>query len=899
MLAGLSRSSRYLTAVVAVLIGCAVAAAVAMAIDLHADARERAGHDTRRLAVVLAEQSSRLLAAVNGVLFDIDRRMALSRLNTPAQFRAVMGRDAIYPDLASHVSGLPQVDGIAVLGADGDIVNSSRSWPPPPIAAGDRAYFQAIRDSDAAVRTITEPVISRVTGNRMVFVLWRIAAPDGTFLGVLSAAVRLKYLEDFYAAINLPDGMDISLLRRDGLVLTGSPSGRPLNTTVMPASSAWFPTVAAGGGDYWSPGWLDGQRRLVSVRPVPGFPVVVDVSITRSAIYAIWWRQVAAIAVGTICVSSCLLLLLRALVAQFRRLEAAEGALRKKSVLLETTLTNMDQGLVMVTAEHTVGVFNDRAIHLLDLPREVMREGVLFDVVLDCQRDSGEFTDQGEAFAALVEQRGMVDCPYAYERRRPDGTVLEIRSIPLADGGMVRTYTDITQRTEAEERILHAARHDVLTSLPNRATFTDRLEAAIAGAKIAGTGVAVLFLDLDRFKLVNDTLGHAAGDQLLRQVADRMRTAVRERDTLARVGGDEFALVMPDIRGPEAAVAIAMRMHDSVREPYVLSQGTASVGASIGISCYPGDGGSAEELLHHADLALYRAKAGGRDLCCVFDAGLDTHEHEGRVLETALRLGLQDEQFALVYQPIWDIQVQRIVGAEALVRWHHPLKGIISPADFIPLAERTGLIVELGRWVMETACREAVSWATPISISVNVAPAQLRRPAFVDELRDLLAATALPSSRLKLEITESQLLEETAEMFATLSALRELGVRLSLDDFGTGYSSLSALRSFPISDVKIDRGFTQAMVQDERSRGLVGSILQVCRVLNLECVVEGVETQEQLTLLQSMGCIHAQGYLIGRPEPPATIRRTLWKLAADERQEPPNDLSDALAVTAV
>ena len=558
----------------------------------------------------------------------------------------------------------------------------------------------------------------------------------------------------------------------------------------------------------------------------------------------------------------------------------------------------MDQGLLMITAEHTIGVFNERAMQLLDLPAELVREGVPFDAVLDCQRGRGEFIDQGDAFAALVEQGGVVDYPNVYERRRADGTVLEIRSIPLTDGGMVRTYTDITQRAKAEERVLHAAQHDVLTSLPNRAIFTQRLEAAISGARNAGMGVAVLFLDLDRFKLVNDTLGHAAGDQLLQQVAHRMQGAVRERDTLARMGGDEFALVMPDMRGPEAALAIARRMHESVRAPYSLPQGTASVGASIGISCYPGDGGSAEELLHHADLALYRAKAGGRDMCCVFDTGLDSHEHEGRVLENALKTGLQEEQFALVYQPIWDIRVQRIVGAEALVRWHHPLKGIISPADFIPLAERTGLIVELGRWVMETACREAVSWAFPICISVNVAPAQLRRPAFVDEVRDLLAVTALPPSRLKLEITESQLLEETAEMFATLTALRELGVRLSLDDFGTGYSSLSALRSFPITDVKIDRGFTLGMVHDERSRGLVGSILQVCRVLNLECVAEGVETQEQLTLLQSMGCTHAQGYLIGRPEPPVTIRRTLWRLAADERQEPPDDPSDAVAVIA-
>jgi diguanylate cyclase (GGDEF)-like protein len=587
----------------------------------------------------------------------------------------------------------------------------------------------------------------------------------------------------------------------------------------------------------------------------------------------------------------------RALAAQFRRLTAAEAALRKKSALFETTLANIEQGLVLVTAERTLGVVNERARQLLGLPAWLMCEGITFDAVLDFQRRQGEFAAlEGEALV-VVQKRGLLEHPHTYRRRRPSGTVLEIRSVPLADGGQVRTYTDITQRTLAEERIVHAARHDVLTALPNRALFSECLGEAIARADGAGTGVAVLCLDLDRFKLVNDTLGHAAGDELLRQVAERMQGQVRDTDTLARMGGDEFAVVMPEVRGPEAAIALARRLRRGVREPYALAQGAASVGVSIGIACYPADGATAEELLNHADLALYRAKTAGRDKCCTFNPGLDTHQHDERVLANALPFALQEQQFALVYQPIWDIQAQRIVGAEALVRWHHPLKGLIPPSDFIPLAERTGLIVELGGWVMETACREAVNWASPISVSVNVAPAQLRRPEFVDELREVLAASGLPPSRLKVEITETQLLEETAEMLAMVGALRDLGVRLSLDDFGTGFSSLSALRTFPFSDVKIDRGFTLGIVQDERSRGLVESILQVCRVLNLECVAEGVETQEQLVLLQSLGCTHAQGYLIGRPEPAATIRRTLWRLAADERQEVLNRLPDAAAAT--
>ena len=601
---------------------------------------------------------------------------------------------------------------------------------------------------------------------------------------------------------------------------------------------------------------------------------------------------------AAVCIGLALAVLIgRALTAQFQRLAAAEAALRKKSVLFETTLANMEQGLVMVTADRTVGVVNERALQLLGLPPGLMHEGANVDEILKYQYERGDFGETDAKNRVLRHQRRLFGCAHLYERRRPNGTVIEIRGVPLPDGGLVRTYTDITERRLAEERIRHAARHDVLTSLPNRAVFAERLGEAIAHADTTGTGVAVLFLDVDRFKRVNDTLGHAAGDELLRQATDRMRAVVRDCDTLARMGGDEFALVMPDIRR-ETAIAIGKRLRAKVREPYVLRQGTASVRLSIGIACYPDDGVTADELLNHADLALHRAKTVGRDMCCVFDEGIDTHLHDELVLENALQFALQEEQFALVYQPIWDMQAQRIVGAEALVRWHHPVMGIIAPSDFIPLAERTGLIIELGRWVMETACREAASWASPISVSVNVAAAQLRRCELIDEIRDILAVTSLAPSRLKVEITETQLLEETAEMLARLTALRELGVRLSLDDFGTGYSSLSALRSFPFSDVKIDRGFTQGIVQDERARGLVESILLVCRVLNLECVAEGVETQSQLALLQRLGCTHAQGYLIGRPEPPATIRRKLWHLVAGERQEPLDDVPDAIAVTA-
>jgi diguanylate cyclase (GGDEF)-like protein len=609
-------------------------------------------------------------------------------------------------------------------------------------------------------------------------------------------------------------------------------------------------------------------------------------------------RLLLAISLTAIAIGVALAVLIgRALLAQFYALETAEAALRKKSVLLETTLANMDQGLIMVTAERTIGVFNDRAAQLLDLPPELMGGGASFDSVVRYQRERGEFTEHSDSdMWSPRQRRGPKDLGPMHEWRRPNGTVLEIRSVASPDGGVVRTFTDITERRLAEERVIYAAEHDVLTQLPNRALFAQRLRKAMSLAESDGTGLAVLFLDLDRFKLVNDTLGHGAGDELLLQLADRMRTVMREDDTLARMGGDEFALVMPGVCAPDAAIVTAERMLTVVREPYWLPQGTACVGVSIGISFFPTQGRSAEALLSHADLALYRAKTLGRDRYCIFDEALDNGRHDERILENSLQFALQAEQFVLEYQPICDIGTGRIIGTEALVRWHHPTKGVIFPASFIPLVERTGLIVELGRWVMETACREALSWAIPIGVSVNVAPTQLRRREIVEEVRDLLVATGLPPSRLTLEVTEGQLLEETAEMLGRITALRDLGVRVALDDFGTGRSSLSTLRCFPFSDIKIDCSFTQGMLQDERSRGLIEAILQVCRVMNLDCVAEGVETAEQFAALESMGCSHAQGYLIGYPEPPATIRRTLWRVAAEERQDLSKTQADAKAV---
>jgi diguanylate cyclase (GGDEF)-like protein len=589
------------------------------------------------------------------------------------------------------------------------------------------------------------------------------------------------------------------------------------------------------------------------------------------------------------------LLIGRALVRQFRNLEVVKTALQEKSTLLETTLANMDQGLIVATPERTVGVFNQSAMRLLDLPSGVMREGISFDVVLKHQREQANGAAEGKSRSPFSTQADLLDHPHTYELRTLKGDLLEIRSVPLPGGGALQTFTDITQRTLAENRIIYAAQHDVLTCLPNRALFAQRLQEAIAMAESDGARLAVLFLDLDRFKLVNDTLGHSAGDELLKQVANRMRGLVRATDTLARIGGDEFAVVMPQLQTLDVAVATAERLRESIRNPYMLPQGNACIGVSIGVSCYPIHANSLDQLMDLADLALYRAKAAGRDMFCVFNKELDARTQDEMILESALQFALQEQQFEISYQPIWEIAARRIVGVEALVRWRHPTKGILLPDSFIPLAERTGLIVELGRWVMEAACREATTWVIPISVSVNVSPAQLQRREFVDEVRNLLQSIGIPRGRLKLEITERQLLEETPVMIATMSALRDLGVGLAVDDFGTGHSSLSTLRSFPFTDIKIDRRFTNGIDDDGRSRGLFEAILHLARSLNLTCVAEGVETEGQLAALRRLGCEYAQGYLMGKPDSPVAIRCLIARSAHEDQHILAADPTGAVA----
>ncbi|MFC0386015.1 putative bifunctional diguanylate cyclase/phosphodiesterase [Muricoccus vinaceus] len=419
--------------------------------------------------------------------------------------------------------------------------------------------------------------------------------------------------------------------------------------------------------------------------------------------------------------------------------------------------------------------------------------------------------------------------------------------------------------------ITFLAHHDALTGLPNRVMFNERLMEALEAHR-HGAGFALLCLDLDHFKEVNDALGHPMGDELLKAVAIRLRSCVREGDVVARLGGDEFAILQHGPKFPELAQVLAARIVQELSAPFDLDGNCAVVGTSIGIAIVNHELSSADTLLRSADLALYRAKAEGRGTFCFFEQSMNDKVQARRAIEVDLRTALVRDELEVFYQPLFHLSAGQVGGFEALVRWRHPTRGLVSPAQFIPIAEELGLIVPLGEWVMIQACKEAVTWPRDIKVAVNLSPAQFRSNGLSKSIRRALNESGLPAGRLELEITESALLQDSEAVLATLHELRSLGIRIALDDFGTGYSSLSYLRSFPFDKLKIDQSFVREMGYRPDCQAIVVSVLGLAAELGMATTAEGVETEEQLEQLREFGCTEAQGYLFDRPRPAGEIR---------------------------
>jgi diguanylate cyclase (GGDEF)-like protein len=556
---------------------------------------------------------------------------------------------------------------------------------------------------------------------------------------------------------------------------------------------------------------------------------------------------------------------------QLNEISSFNAMIETANAKVDVALKNMSQGLCMFDADERLVVANERYAQMYGLAPEQIKPGTPFRHIVEARIALGAYAG-GDPEAYINERISAVRERHASTKIQtlPDGRVLAIVHQPLADGGWVATHEDITEQRRYEAKIAHMALHDGLTDLPNRTLFNERLGHALLGAK-RGQMVAAHLLDLDLFKNVNDTLGHGTGDKLLQAVADRLRAVVRETDTVARMGGDEFAIVQEAIEHPLEAAMLADRVIAAVSEPYDIDGQVVIVGASVGIAIGPTDGSDSDQLIRNADLALYRAKGQGRGKLHFFEPGMDVQMQARRTLEYDMRAALPDGQFELHYQPVLNVVRNDIVGVEALIRWRHPERGMISPGEFIPLAEETGFIVPLGEWVIREACTEAARWPDGVKVAVNLSPAQFRGQGLVQVVINALASSGLAPGRLELEITETILLQDGPATLATLHRLRDLGVHIAMDDFGTGYYSLSYLRSFPFDKIKIDRSFVKDITASAGSLNIVRAVAAMAKGLGMESTAEGVETQEQLDAIRSEGCTEMQGFLFSRPLPARQI----------------------------
>jgi diguanylate cyclase (GGDEF)-like protein len=541
----------------------------------------------------------------------------------------------------------------------------------------------------------------------------------------------------------------------------------------------------------------------------------------------------------------------------------------------DIALNNMPHGLCMFGADNRLAVINHRFTEMMALPKDLVHRGAtVAEVVVaavGADRISSANANQIVAEIARSREAEITTLNQGTQGERALSWTFQ----PMAGGGTVVLVEDITERRKAEARITHLARYDELTGLPNRVNFRDEIERLLVVPHDAEQMSALLFVDLDQFKQVNDTLGHPCGDQLLCAVADRLREMLRPEDFVARFGGDEFVVFQQNIRSNEDAARLARRIVERLSERYKIDNHLVEIGASVGIAMTSPGGTSADTLMKNADMALYRAKADGRGTFCFFRDEMAQTVEARRILELDLRKALANEEFELFYQPLVNLKSGRISTCEALLRWNHPVRGTVSPIDIIPVAEDMGLIVDLGRWILRKACMECMTWPEGVSVAVNFSPQQFHQRDVLSEVRYALEVSGLPADRLEIEITESSLLRNTQLTHDVLSQLRAIGVRISLDDFGTGYSSLSYLHNFPLQKVKIDRSFLEG-IDTDRPLTLLRGVARLSADLGMSVVVEGIETNEQLELISADGTVtEAQGYLFSRPVPALRIRQLL------------------------
>jgi len=833
--------------------------------------RERALNSSQRelenTVLLLARHFDQQLEDFTVIQKDVVRRIELAGISSPDIFRGEMATLEWHEVLRLRAEGYSDVAGVNLFDSEGVLINASETWPVPDLKIADRAYFKAFRSGAATTPVLIELVQSRFTSGWATVIAHKVTGPKGEFLGVVTRATPPASFEKYFASLALGEGAAISMYHRDGTLLARHPHieamiGKNFATGQMHRQI--LSRSDHGTMRLTSP--LDSQDRLVSVHALANFPISIIATTTVAAALADWREQTRSLVAGagfSVLVIAVMLFLVVRKLSQQHQLEKQR---------LDTAVNNIPQGLVVYDALARVTVCNRRYLKMFGLSPDVAKPGCTMQDLISHRKETGSFDGDVEEFCGAIIRNVRLGKVTHQITEAPDGRSILIINQPLEAGGWVATIEDVTERRRSEERITHLAHYDALTNLPNRALFHEKLKQELA-CIAAGEQLAVLYIDIDEFKSVNDTLGHLIGDELLKSVAASLSQCVAATDFVARLGGDEFAIVRTAVKASADVTELVTRVFDAIREPYECLGHQVTTDASIGIALAPQHGVDLDQILKNADLAMYAAKSAGRRTCRFFEPEMDAQVKARRLLEMDLRQAITDGALEVYYQPCVSLQDNKITGCEALLRWRHPERGMIPPTEFIPIAEETGLINQLGEWVLTTACAEAATWPEDIKLAVNVSPVQFKSGTLALKIVAALAASGLAANRLELEITEAVLIRDDEAALAILHQLRAIGVRIALDDFGTGYSSLSYLQRFPFDKIKIDRCFINDIAEPDGSSCIVQAIVNIAAARHITTTAEGVETQQQQELLRALGCSEMQGDLFSPPKSAAEINR--------------------------
>ncbi len=803
--------------------------------------------------------------SIDTALLEIKRSVQAQGIESPSALQDVIDRREFRESLAKYLARLPQVFSIAIAAREGQIVVSTAGSTATRFNVAGRDFFWKARDRRDGQLTASIPAINRINDKQTIVFSRRLEDSKGNFVGIVLAGVNTEYFEDIYGAIQSVHSLLFTLLDPDGIILFRHPDGANATGKELSNKAIWRDALSKGEGGFRVFGQADSNIRYVSIRKVPEYPLIVDISVTEATSLAIWRQRATAIGLGSAIFLLFSIYLLRAITRQVRLLSNSEASLAQKSQQLDAALNNMSQGVAMFDGRQRLIISNTQLAKIYRLTPEQTKPGTPFRVILDARAAVGSVPGDVRNFVAdSLDQVSRVGLSHSYYELR-DGRTVSVSLQGMDGGGWVSIHQDITAQKRIEAELEHLACHDALTGLANRSLFTEKANAALARMRRQGEAFSVLMLDLDRFKSVNDSFGHPAGDALLREIARRLLNTVREVDCVARFGGDEFAVLQAPCKDQKAGViALSDRILAAVTEPYDFNGRKLILETSIGIALAPQDGDDVDALIKHADLALYRAKTEGRNRYCFFAASMEAEARNRRELEDDMRMALTRHEFELHYQTIVNLESRQCCGAEALVRWRHPERGMLLPDRFIPVAEDSGLVVPLGEWILRQACADAGKWPSRFKVAVNLSPTQFKHGDLLDVLKSALNDTGLPPERLELEITEWVLLENNAENLAILRDIKDLGVAIVLDDFGTGYSSMTYLQMFPFDRIKIDQTFIQNIMHHTTDAAIVCAIAGLGRNLGIATVAEGVETEEQLIAVRAAGCQLAQGYLFSR-----------------------------------